>query len=81
MLVNDVGYEKGLKEFTLDHDLPVLQDTVDERATSTFNAHKWYVYLIDRDQQLRRIHYHLNMPAELPRLAEAIDELVAEEGS
>lgn len=79
LLVNDVGYEGGVESFSAEHDLPVLQDTIEQDATDSFHADKWYVYLIDQEQNLHRIHYHLNLPSESPRLVDAVNGLLVGE--
>ena len=78
LTINDAGYESGLPTYNAGHDLPTLQDDNVWNVTDQYNAHKWYLYLLDHERKLRLLHYDLNIPAESHRLVAEVDTLVGE---
>lgn len=79
LVVNSIGSDAGLPDLTDGVDIPVLQDTAEAQAFTTFGASKWYVYLIDPQGRLRWLRYGISMPEEQDRLLEQI--ALAREGA
>ncbi len=78
LTINAAGYESGLPEYNSGHDLPTLQDDAVSAAFESYNAHKWYLYLLDGDHVFRLLHYNLSIPSESERLVEEVNALVEE---
>lgn len=80
LLVNGIGYESYLPNFTAALSLPVLQDVTDVQAFSTYGASKWYVYFVDHDGTLRWLHYSLDLGnTERQRFIDEVDGLRGEQ--
>ncbi len=57
--------------------LPVLQDTLEAGVFSAYGASKWYIYLIDPQQQPVLLHYEMDLDAEQERLLAEIAAVVS----
>ena len=77
-VVNLIGTEDGIPDLTESCQLPVLQDTVEERIATCFGASKWYIYVVDKAGVARFIHYQLNLDTELDRLLAEVALLTGE---
>ena len=77
-IINLMGTEEGVTDLVEGTQLPVLQDTSDNRVVQCFGASKWYIYVVDREGQARFLHYQLDLETERERLLEEVTSLQGE---
>jgi len=77
ILINQYGADEGLPDMTAGLSLPVLQDTAEDAVFSSYNASKWFLYIIDRDGQMVLLHYDMDYDTEEERLLAEIAAVVA----
>ena len=70
-----MGTEDDLPGLVEGTRLPVLQDNADARLVQCFGASKWYIYVVDREGEVRFLHYQLDLVTERERLLEEITSL------
>ncbi len=70
-----MGTEDGIPDLTENTNLPVLQDTSDDRVAQCFGASKWYIYVVDRAGEVQYLHYQLNLESERERLLAEVASL------
>ena len=76
LIVNGIGLESYLPNFTSALSLPVLQDDAEAQAFTTYGASKWYVYFVDAEGRLQWLHYSLDLGgSERDRFVEDVDRL------
>ena len=79
VVVNLSAYASSLSKITSLTDLPVVQDEEALEIADEYGAYKWFIYIINADGSLNKMHYDLPMPNQLSRLVEWINS--AKEGS
>ena len=79
MIINLPGYEAGIPDLTANTSLPVLQDTTKALVAESYNAEKWYMYLIDAQGYPQIIHYSLDLDTDGDRLLDEIASVVSGE--
>ena len=77
-IINMMGTEDDLPGLVEGTQLPVLQDTSDDRVVQCFGASKWYVYVVDRAGEVRFLHYQLDLVSEKERLLAEVASLRGE---
>ena len=73
-----MGTEDGLPDLVAGTQLPVLQDTSDARISQCFGASKWYIYVVDREGDVRFLHYKRDLGTERDRLLAEVAALQGE---
>ncbi len=78
MIINLNGTEDGIPDLTENSQVPVLQDTSEDRIATCFGASKWYIYVVNRSGEVQYIHYQLDLEAERDRLLREVALLTGE---
>jgi len=74
-IINMMGTEDDLPGLVEGTQLPVLQDNADHRLVQCFGASKWYIYVVDREGDVRFLHYQLDLVTERDRLLAEVTSL------
>jgi len=74
LMVNMVGWEDDIAEFTALHDLPTLQDTTAVGAADKYGAYLYWNYLMKPGRELHTFYYSYSLPSFESRLLGEIEE-------
>jgi len=74
LMVNMIGWEDDIAEFTSLHNLPTLQDTSAAHVAEDYGAYLYWNYLLKPGRELYTFYYSYSLPAYESRLLGEIQE-------
>ena len=73
VVINLAAYASSLSEITDLTNFPVVQDEESVKIAEEYGASKWFIYIMNADGTLHKMHYDLPMPSQLDRLVKWVE--------